>query len=257
MRNIAVDDVDGLDCAVLAIGTDYPPGHLLAMHRHRRAQILYSATGVMQVDTLDVSWTVPIQRAMLIPPNTDHQVLMEGVSTRSLYIEPSAVPWFPTRCQVVDVSALLRELLLVAVDLPTDYQSHGRDSTLVDLILYEIQSLTPLPFDLPMPSDETLLNRCQAFAAAPSIRETPQQWAAGLGLSARTFNRVFRAQTGLSFQQWRQRAAIVHAIRLLSTGKTVTQTATTLGYSTSAAFSTMFSKQAGATPHSFQCTRHR
>ncbi|WP_343232090.1 helix-turn-helix transcriptional regulator [Mycolicibacterium sp. CBMA 361] len=236
---------------MLAIGTDYPPRHLLAEHRHRRAQLLYSATGVMQVATIDGTWTVPTQRAVLIPPDTDHQVLMEDVSTRSLYIEPTVAPWFPTRCQVVEVSPLLRELLLAAVDLPTDYQLRGRDSTLVDLILYEIQSVAPLAFDLPMPRHAALLQRCQAFAMAPSIRETPQQWATELGLSTRTFNRMFRVQTGLSFQQWRQRASTMYAIRLLSTGKNVTQTATALGYSTPAAFSTMFSRHTGTAPNSF------
>jgi AraC-like DNA-binding protein len=251
VRNVPLDDVDSIERPVLAIGTDYPQGHLLEFHRHRRAQLLYGATGIMQVDTADATWTVPTARAVLIPSNTDHQVLMDGVSTRSLYIEPSAVPWFPTRCQVVDVSPLLRALLLAAVDLPAAYDPHGRDGALVGLILHEIQALTPLPLDLPMPSRDDLRSRCQAFASAPSIRELPGEWAAALNLSDRTFNRVFRAETGLTFQQWRQRACVLLAIRLLSAGMTVTQTAAALGYDTPAAFSAMFVKQVGSTPKSF------
>lgn len=107
MRNVPLADVDTVDRPVLAIGTDYPQGHLLEFHRHRRAQLLYGATGIMRVDSSDATWTVPTQRAVLIPSNADHQVLMDGVSTRSLYIEPSAAPRFPARCQVVDVSPLL------------------------------------------------------------------------------------------------------------------------------------------------------
>ncbi len=252
MRNVPLDDVDTIERPVLAIGTDYPPGHLLEFHRHRRAQLLYGATGIMRVDTADATWTVPTRRAVLIPSNTDHQVLMDGVSTRSLYIEPSAAPWFPTRCQVVDVSPLLRALLLAAVDVPAEYQSHGRDGALISLILHEIQSVTPLPLDLPMPSRDDLRSLCRAFAAAPSVRELPAQWATRLNVSNRTFNRVFRAETGLTFQQWRQRACVLHAIRLLPTGATVTQVAATLGYDTPAAFSAMFVKQIGSTPKSFQ-----
>ncbi len=252
MRNIPLDDVDTIERPVLAIGTDYPPGRLLEFHRHRRAQLLYGATGIMRVDTADATWTVPTRRAVLIPSNTDHQVLMDGVSTRSLYIEPSAAPWFPTRCQVVDVSPLLRALLLAAVDVPAEYQSHGRDGALISLILHEIQSVTPLPLDLPMPGRDDLRSLCQAFAAAPSVRELPGQWATRLSVSSRTFNRVFRAETGLTFQQWRQRACVLHAIRLLSTGATVTRVAATLGYDTPAAFSAMFAKQVGSTPKSFQ-----
>jgi AraC-like DNA-binding protein/mannose-6-phosphate isomerase-like protein (cupin superfamily) len=252
VRNVPLDDVDGVDRAVLAIGTDYPPHHLLAFHRHRRAQLLYGATGIMRVDTADASWTVPTHRAVLIPSNTEHQVLMEGVSTRSLYLEPSAAPWFPTRCQVVDVSPLLRALLLAAVDLPASYARHGRDGALIELILHEIQSVTPLPLDLPMPARDDLRGLCQAFASAPSVRESPARWAARLNLSVRTFNRVFRAETGLTFQQWRQRACVLHAIRLLSGDMGVTRTAATLGYDNPAALTAMFVKHIGSTPKSFR-----
>ncbi|MGW9368129.1 AraC family transcriptional regulator, partial [Streptomyces albidoflavus] len=41
MRNIPLDEVDHVERAVLPIGTDYPPGHLLDWHEHRRAQFLY------------------------------------------------------------------------------------------------------------------------------------------------------------------------------------------------------------------------
>jgi AraC-like DNA-binding protein/mannose-6-phosphate isomerase-like protein (cupin superfamily) len=251
MRNIPLDDVDATDRAVLAIGTDYPTNHLLRFHRHRRAQFLYAATGIMRVETAEASWTVPPQRAVLIPSYVDHQVLMDGVSTRSLYLEPAAVPWFPASCQVVDVSPLLRALLLAAVELPAGYDRHGRDGTLINLILHEIRSVTPLPLDLPMPARDDLRGLCQAFAAAPSVQQPPAQWAARLGVSIRTFNRLFRAQTGLTFQQWRQRACVLHAIRLLSTGVTVTQTASALGYDTPAAFSAMFAQQVGSPPKSF------
>lgn len=252
MRNVALDQVDGVDRAVLAIGTDYPPQHLLEFHRHRRAQLLYAAHGIMRVDTADATWTVPTQRAVLIPSNVEHQALMDGVSTRSLYIEPSAVPWFPAHCQVVDVSPLLRALLLAAVQLPASYDRHGRDGALVELILHEIRSLTPLPFDLPLPRRDDLRRLCQAFATAPSIQRLPAEWAAELNVSTRTFNRMFRAQTGLTFQQWRQRACVLHAMRLLSTGMSVTRTAGALGYDTRAAFSSMFTHHVGNAPKSFQ-----
>jgi AraC-like DNA-binding protein len=205
----------------------------------------------MRVDTADSNWTVPTHRAVLIPANAEHQVLMEGVSTRSLYIEPAAAPWFPNRCRVVDVSPLLRALLLAAVDLSADYDARGRDGALIELILHELQSVTPLPLDLPMPGRDDLRRLCQEFVAAPSIRSMPAQWAAALNVSTRTFNRAFRAETGLTFQQWRQRACVLHAIRLLSAGTPVTQTAAALGYDTPAAFSAMFTHHIGLTPKSF------
>lgn len=51
MRNTSIDSLDHTPSAVIAIGTDYPPDYLLPLHSHRRAQLLYGATGVMQVFT--------------------------------------------------------------------------------------------------------------------------------------------------------------------------------------------------------------
>lgn len=68
MRNTSIDRLDHTPRAVVAIGTDYPHGHLLPNHTHRRAQLLYGATGVMQVSTTNGRWVVPPQRAVWIPP---------------------------------------------------------------------------------------------------------------------------------------------------------------------------------------------
>ncbi len=250
-----MDAVDRIDRAVLAIGTDYPPRHLLAAHRHRRAQVLYAASGVMRVDTTHGTWTVPTHRAVLIPPGVDHEVLMEGVSTRSLYLEPTAAPWFPSRCRVVDVSPLLRELILAAVDLPPEYNLRGRDGSLIDLLLYELATLTPLPFELTLPVRADLRALCEEFGSAPTIRSTPQDWARRLRVSSRTFNRLFRAETGSTFQRWRQRACVVHAIHALALGDSVTAVAADLGYDTPAAFSVMFQRETGTPPSAFHPTR--
>ncbi|PBD24668.1 AraC family transcriptional regulator, partial [Pseudomonas aeruginosa] len=88
MRNASIEQYDATPRAVVAMGTDYPDGYLLPRHRHRRAQLLYGASGVMQVRTGDAGWVVPPQRAVWIPPGVEHEVRMLGVSTRSLYIEP-------------------------------------------------------------------------------------------------------------------------------------------------------------------------
>ncbi|WP_129839909.1 helix-turn-helix transcriptional regulator [Streptomyces sp. RFCAC02] len=248
MRNVHVDEVDALDRAVLAIGTDYPPGHLLPRHEHRRAQVLHAATGVMEVATAEGTWTVPTDRAVLIPARTRHQVTMLDVSTRSLYIEPAAVPWFPGRCRVVEVSPLLRELLLEAVDMEPRYAEHGRDAALIELLLHELADLAPLPLDIPLPADPRLRRLCDAFLRAPDIHDPPARWAAALNVSERTLGRLFRGTTGLSFAQWRQRACIVHSLRHLAAGVPVTRIATDLGYDSPAAFTTAFRALLGRPP---------
>ncbi len=263
VRDIPVADVDALDRAVLAIGTDYPDDHLLPWHQHRRAQVLYGATGVMRVETADGSWTVPTARAVLVPPRTAHQVRMSGVSTRSLYIEPAAVPWFPGRCRVADVSGLLRALILEAVELDTDSPGdaqpsglgpdHGgrRAAALVELLLHELRRLVPLPLDLPLPTDPRLRRLCEAFLVDPDIHQAPAGWAAELNVSERTLGRMFHAETGLAFARWRLRACVLHAVQRLGAGEPVSRVSARLGYGSPAAFSAAFKRLLGSPPSAF------
>jgi len=251
MRNIPIDQLDQTPRPVLAIGTDYTDGQRLPRHRHRRAQLLYGATGVMQVATEQGNWVVPPQRAVWIPPQVEHEVLMLGVSTRSLYIEPDAAPLNSHGCQVIGVSPLLRQLLLEAVEIPLEYDQQGRDGLLIELLLRELQRCPPLPLHIPLPMAGPLLELCQAFLMHPDIHQSPQSWAQQLHVSLRTFNRGFRQQTGMSFIQWRQQACVVQALARLAAAQSVTRIALDFGYDSPGAFSTMFRRVLGNSPTTY------
>ncbi|MET9673140.1 helix-turn-helix transcriptional regulator [Streptomyces sp. NPDC006482] len=254
MRNIPLDDVDHVDRAVLPIGTDYQDGQVLDWHEHRRAQFLYGATGVMVVDTADGSWTVPPERAVLIPAATPHRVRMLGVSTRSLYVEPGAVPWWPHRCTVVDVPPLLRELLLAAVEFGPDYSLSGREGAVTTLLLHEIAARAPLPFHVDIPTSAALAELCREYLDAPDAGVTNTDWAARTALSERAFTRRFRAETGESPAVWRARARLLAAVPLLRTAS-VSEVSGRLGYASPAAFTAAFTRTFGFPPSRFTTSR--
>lgn len=247
MRNTRLADVDRAPRDVLPIATDYAPGQVLDWHEHRRAQFLYGATGVMTVETGDGTWTVPADRAVLIPAATRHRVRMRGVSTRSLYIEPDAVPWWPRACIVVEVTALLRELLLAAADFGPGYDLAGREGAIAALLLHEIAALAPLPLHVSLPRSPDLAELCRGYLAAPDARVTNHDWARQTAASERTFTRRFHAELGLSPAAWRTRARLLAAVPLLRE-HTVTDVAARLGYSSPAAFTAAFSRTFGIAP---------
>ncbi|WP_067175170.1 AraC family transcriptional regulator [Microtetraspora niveoalba] len=247
MRNVQLADVDRVARAVLPIGTDYAPGQVLDWHRHRRAQFLYGATGVMIVETDDGTWTVPTDRAVLIPADTRHRVRMLDVSTRSLYIEPDAVPWWPHACTVVDVTPLLRELLLAAVEFEAEYDLAGREGAIAALLLHEITRLSPVPLHVGLPSSPDLADLCREYLADPDVQVTNEDWARRLVMSERAFTRRFRRETGISPAAWRTRARLVASVPLLRTS-TITQVASRLGYSSPASFTAAFSRAFGFAP---------
>lgn len=256
MYNTCIESLESTPRPLLAISRDYAPGSLLPWHSHRRAQLLYGATGVMQVDSGQGSWVVPPQQAVWIPAGLPHQVRMLGVVTRSLYILPEAAPRTSSACEVLGVSPLLRQLVHEAIQMPLLYDLQGRDGVLVALILHELAGASALPLHAPMPQDVRLAALCQAFLEAPQIHTPPQQWAQQLHMSLRTFGRLFQAQTGLSFQAWRQRACVVHAMACLAKGMAVGTVALELGYDSQGAFSSMFSRLTGQPPSAFSSTRH-
>lgn len=253
VKNVPLAEVDHVDRAVLPIGTDYPPGHVLDWHAHRRAQFLYGATGVMVVDTADGTWTVPPERAVLIPPTTRHRVRMLGVSTRSLYVEPSAVPWWPAVCTVVDVPPLLRELLLAAVEFEPDYSLSGRAGSIAALLLHEISERAPLPFHVAIPATAELARLCRAYLAAPDAGVTNADWATAAHMSERAFTRRFRTATGDSPAVWRARARLLAAVPLLRTAS-VSEVGARLGYASPAAFTAAFTRAFGTPPSRFATT---
>lgn len=250
MRNVSLANYDALPFDVLPIGTDYPPDHLLPHHSHRRAQLLYGATGIMQVETLDGSWTIPMDRAVLIPAQMPHEVRMFDVTTWSLYIEPGVVPWWPASCTVIEVEPLLRELLREANDFDAEYDSAGRDGTVIRLVLEELQRVTPLSLSVTLPRAEPFRSLCKAYLARPDAAVTNVDWARVSLMSTRTFDRRFRLTTGTSPSLWRTRARLLASLTLLRR-LPVTHVAGRLGYSSPASFTAAFTRTFGVPPSSF------
>jgi AraC-like DNA-binding protein/mannose-6-phosphate isomerase-like protein (cupin superfamily) len=262
VRNVLLADVDHLRARVLPIATDYRPNQLLTWHEHRRAQFLYAATGTMLVETDDGAWTVPGERAVLIPPRARHQVRMLDVQTSSLYIEPAAAPWWPDRCRVVEVGPLLRELLLAAADLTVaeltdDDAAADRAGALVSLLLFELADLTEVPLHVALPHGPPFGELCRRYLANPDVAVGNADWARAAAMSERAFTRRFHAETGMSPAAWRARARLLAAIPMLR-HQSVTEVAAALGYSSPAAFSYAFGRAFGVAPSTLRgATRRR
>ncbi|WP_193071829.1 AraC family transcriptional regulator [Brevibacterium sp. FME37] len=251
MRNASIADLDSHSWEVLPIGTQYPPDTVLPYHRHRRAQLLYGSTGVMQVDTQDGSWTVPTHQAVLIPAEVEHLVRFIDVTTWSLYIEPTSVPWWPNRCTVITVSPLLRELLQTADTFEITEMTSPHQHHVFALLLLELQHASAVPLEVPLPRDSKLRALCTHYLAAPELSVSNQDWARDLMLSQRSLDRTFKDQTGMSPAAWRTRARVLVGLRLLRT-QTITQISEGMGYASPAAFTAAFSREIGRVPSSFQ-----
>ncbi len=241
--------------AVAAMPKDFASGFEIVPHSHERAQLIYATAGTMRVATDDGVWVVPPQRTLWMPAGVRHSIVMSGdVSMRTLYLRADAAAGMPGTCRVLPVSALLRELIIRATELPLQYDEAGPAGHLVGLLLAELHGLGSLPLQLPMPRDARLRRLCEKLLAAPGDARTLAQWARLANASPRTLARLFVAETGFTFGAWRQQARVLEAMGRLGSGEPVTQVALDLGYESVSAFSAMFRRAAGASPSEY---RHR
>jgi AraC-like DNA-binding protein/quercetin dioxygenase-like cupin family protein len=251
VRNTRVSAYEDTPRDVVATGNDYAAGTLLASHTHKRGQCLYAITGALTVTTTEGSWVVPPRRALWIPAGVAHVVHMGGpTTTRSAYILPEVAEKaaLPEHCTVISVSPLLHALLSEAVDLPAEYALGGRDDHLMRLLVSEIATMPTLPLSTPLPQDPRLAQLCHAMIQSPSLEIDIDTMAHKADMSRRSFTRLFRQQTGMSFSNWRQQACLLAALAKLGRGQSVTHVAIELGYSSTSAFTAAFRRTLGAAP---------
>jgi AraC-like DNA-binding protein len=237
---------------IIALCETFPDAHHVQAHLHQRGQLFCPMSGLAMASTSHGNWVVPCRRALWIPAGVQHELRMEGVvELQSLYFDTSTFPDMPDRCRVVAISSLMRSLMAEAVALPIKYDRDERSAAIMKLIGYEVGRLRELPLSLPLPTDKALARRCLKFSASPNASAKIDDWASSLHLTRRTFTRLFRRETGLSFVEWRQQACILAALPKLTAGASVTQTAADLGYDNPAAFSTLFKRTLSAAPREY------
>ncbi|HRP11647.1 MAG TPA: helix-turn-helix transcriptional regulator, partial [Terricaulis sp.] len=202
---------------VAVLVDEYPPRFVDPPHSHRRAQLLFACSGVISLITDETTFTVPPQRAVWIPPGVTHEARTHShVSLRTLYVDADPRHGLPRACRVLQVSNLLRELILAAALLPVEYDEQARDGRLMRLILDELAAAAlgdPMTeLQTPMPRDPRLVRICRDLLAAPDCTLAIDDYATEVGMSRRTFTRHFRTETGVSFNEWRQHARLMGAL---------------------------------------------
>jgi AraC-like DNA-binding protein len=236
---------------ITALAKAYPQGWHVAKHRHRRGQLLYAKSGVMHVTTREGIWIVPPQRSLWVPVGMQHEIHMEGqVEVRMLYLDPATSAGFGAHCRVLAVSALLRELILAAVQAHAQ-RNRQRLALLAPLLLHELQGADEMALHIPVPGDPRLKKICQRLLGGQSGAETLEQLAARAGASSRTLARLFERELNMSFLRWRQHVRLARALSQLSLGFSIKAVAREAGYAHCSAFSSMFHRALGITPSEY------
>lgn len=227
----------------------FSPTTVIAPHSHPRGQLVYSTVGVIRVTTQAGSWTASPLRGVWIPPGVDHETRMIGaVEMRTAYLRKDLCAPLPAKVSAVEVSPLLRELMIRASIAPFDYDPDSHTGKLIEAIPGEVKATEAQPIPLRMPADARLRLVCRELENNPGNDEDLEVWARRAGASSRTLHRLFRTETGTSFVRWREHVRVRSAIELLDAGVPLEKVAHQVGYNSASAFTAMFRRICGHPP---------
>jgi AraC-like DNA-binding protein len=248
-RSTRGDDYQDVPRPVAALADEYPPNSYDPPHCHKRGQLIHAISGVLVCTTREATFVVPPQRGLWVPSGVVHDARTRGhVSLRSLYLDDAASLGLPRVARTIEVSSLLRELIVEATRIPVEYDCDSRDGRVMNLIVDEVRAAPTAALQVPMPRHAQLLRVCQAILRDPAQNDVLDDWSDAAGMGRRTFTRVFRRETGITFATWRQNVRLMEAMARLATGHSVTTVAFDVGYSSPSAFTAMFRRAFGVPP---------
>jgi AraC-like DNA-binding protein len=149
----------------------------------------------------------------------------------------------------VAVSSFLRETIIRLAD----DRVVGDERARTVMVMYDALQPAPAPaagLDMAMPIDDRLRPIADALVANPADERTLTEWGRDVGAGERTLARLFVAETGMTFAQWRLNARMRVALAGLALGCPPADVARFIGYRTPSAFAYAFRRVIGQTPSS-------
>lgn len=223
------------------------PDHVFESHSHAADQLAWIPGGA-EVRVGDSRWQLRGDQFAWIPALADHEMRMTGAEESfSVYIDPRLRPgqerW--NRPLVLPVDPVAGAIVL---SLCTAKVADARLQASLTL-LTEILTHTAESYDaLTLPADRRARTVAVAVLEDPGETHSLESWADRLSISTKTLLRAFRTETGLTYAQWRTRARVYAAERLLAEGHSVQETSVLCGYSTPTGFIKAFRSVFGTTP---------
>ena len=233
-------------------------GELIDWHDHAVNQLCYPLRGVLEISTPLGVWVVPPHRAAWIPAGVPHAHRAHGpTEMRTLVFAESVNPLRLDRPTVLAADPLLREVIVALcesqdADGATTASARALDARqrrhLELVALDRLRRVEELPFSLPAPEDDRLRAVAAILAADPADERSLAELGRVVGAAERTLSRLFRAELGMSFPQWRGQLRLQRALTLLAAGKPVTTVAGLCGFRSPSAFIDAFRRAFGTTP---------
>lgn len=247
-----VRNPDNADAPVVGLSELFQAG-TTAAHQHLRTQLIFASRGSLTVLTERGLWVLPPSRALFVPGRIEHALrLRRPAEFRTIYFDTNR-DWTPRidAPVVIDVTPLVRELILAIVDLPWNYPALSAEERLARVLCDQLGYLNQQSVHLPYPQDPRAQRLAQYFVANPAERRPLAELARAAGASLRTLERRFKQETNHSLGQWVQQFRLLFALERLAEGVPVNEVAYEVGFDNPSSFIALFRARFGTTPARF------
>ncbi|ALJ20729.1 helix-turn-helix domain-containing protein [Microbacterium sp. No. 7] len=218
-------------------------------HSHPTHELLWNERGASSATVGRRTWTITPRLGLWMPAGTLHSArAAAGTWYRATHFSTPVVRAIADVPVVVEITPLLR-LLLRRLEEP-GLRADSRRIT--EVMVVDVLAPSPRQISVVVPGSELLRPLVTAIRANPGDRRSLADWAAELGVSARTITRAFRAETGTGFTGWVSAVRAESAVALLAAGEEIEDVAAEVGYSSVSAFGAALRKATGLTPGAFR-----
>ena len=157
---------------------------------------------------------------------------------------------YSSAIEIIEVNELLKALINKMTFWDWNIAPEQITNT-ANLFWEEFYSANQHSFILPLPTDRRFKSFCKQVRTASFLAPALSTLANSVGASTKTITRLFKAETGMTYQEWRQQWRLFKAIELLSENRQVGDVAHQLEFSSNSAFIAFFKQQTGQTPLAF------
>lgn len=218
-------------------------------HTHAEHQLTWADSGVLSVEAAGSTWVLPGSLALWMPAGLPHAVIARGPCLmRGVYVNPATCPITWESPTVVAVDGLLRELIRHLAEPGLEPAARARAEAILCDLLRPVEVRT---VHVPLPADDRALKVAGFLMADPSDGRSLDELGRSAGASGRTLARLFAAETGLTFGEWRAQVRLRAALELLAAGMPVTTVTGRVGFANPSAFVAMFRRLTGTTPGAY------
>ncbi len=239
-----------------------PAGLWFEPHRHPQHQIVWASQGVLAVAAGGGQWVLPPTRALWIPGGLPHRTgTPDGAAMRGIFVELDRCPVRFAAPTLLRVDRLLHELFDYLTGGGLDKPRapgvflRGADALAADrrqraeaVVFDLLEPVEVTPVGAPMPADPRARAVAEALLRDPADDRTLAEFAPDATASARTLARLFRAETGISFGQWRTQVRLAASLPLLAGGLPLARIAERVGYGSASAYVAAFRRAVGVSP---------